>query len=320
MKSSTVRGVSLVDVVALVALILVGTALAAPTLSRLRNGCKLTLCQQNLDDIGTSCKIYANDNNERWPTPPFSESAYDDGGPGIDYLAGSRINDVPIEPGEVGFERTSETMSDTNRYAELGSTVVSTTRGLWLLVRNGDVYPEDFVCPMSRDVGLIEYDVEQYYDFASYRNISYGYQVPFGPRDTAPREGSGDRRMVFLADKSPYYLDTFTPTFHTRRGEPLVPESPQWRWRRYNSPNHWGGGQNVGYSDGSVDFATTPLAGVQGDNIYTLMTDAWDESPFNRFHGESPHYATIGINPFPGEGAFGPELWAYSSTDSLLYP
>jgi len=319
MKRRNSRGVVLVDVVACIVLVLVATAIGGPALSRLRSDCKLTQCQANLDRIGTSCKIYANDNNERWPAPPSSKSAYDPGGEGIDYLAGSRINDIPIEPGEVGYDRASETSSCDFPDCTGGSTVVSTTRALWILVRNGDFYPEDFVCPASRDTAMIEYDLAAYYDFAGYRNISYGSQVPFGPRDTVPREGA-DNRMVYIADKGPYYLDTFMPTFETLRGVPVVPESPLWRWRKYNSPNHWGSGQNVLYSDGSVDFATTPLAGVQGDNIYTLMTDAWDDSPFNRFHGESPHYATIGLNPFPGQGVFGPEVNAYSSTDSLIYP
>jgi len=147
------------------------------------------------------------------------------------------------------------------------------------------------------------------------------YQVPFGPRDSQPREGA-NRRGVFIADKGPYYLDTFEPTFHTLRDEPLIPQSRQWRWRRYNSPNHRGNGQNVFYADGSVEFAETPLAGVHGDNIYTLMTGAWSDSPFNRFHGESPHDATIGMNPFPGQGVYGvePSLSDYASTDSLIYP
>jgi hypothetical protein len=36
-----------------------------------------------------------------------------------------------------------------------------------------------------------------------------------------------------------------------------------------NSYNHEREGQNVGYRDGSVAWATTPSAGPDGDNIWT---------------------------------------------------
>jgi len=321
MKRLDSRGVALVDVVACAAFVLVAAGIAAPALSRLRVASKTTRCQENLKHFVTTSKIYANDNGELWPIPPSSQSAYAPDGNGIDYLADSRNYDMPVEPGDVGYDRETETTSDDAYFETIGSSSASTTRALWMLVRSGDMYPEDFICPSSRDVAIYEYDVDAYYDFATYRNVSYGYQVPFGPRGARPTEGA-DPRNVYIADKGPFYLDTFEPTFETLRGEPLTPASPRWRWRRYNSPNHWGTGQNVGYADGSVTFAQTPLAGVQGDNIYSLMTDAWDDAPFNWIHGESPHYATVGPNPFPGEGAFGlePSTYYYSSTDSLIYP
>ncbi len=318
MERHSYRAVALVDSVAGIVLVLLALAVVAPGAARLRNGCKMTRCAANLDAIGTSSKIYANDNNERWMVPPFSDSAYNPGNDGIDYLAGSWLNDIPIEPGEVGYDREFETTSDVSAEAD-GSDVVSTTRAYWMLVRSGDLRPDELVCPVSRDVVDDEYFPERYYDFFSYRNISYGYHVPYGPRDTQPREGANNR-MVFAADKGPYYFDRFVPTFHTRRGVPVTSDSPQWRWRPYNSPNHRGRGQNVLYADGRVDFVDTPAVGIHGDNIYTLMIDDWDDTGFQRIHGESPHYATIGLNPFPGQGAFGPEWNAYSSTDSLIYP
>jgi hypothetical protein len=72
--------------------------------------------------------------------------------------------------------------------------------------------------------------------------------------------------------------------------------------------------------DGSTFFFDTPLAGVNGDNIYTLMTDdGWDENGSNRIHGESPHYSSV-PNPYPGQNALGAGPDRYSSTDSLIYP
>ena len=58
--------------------------------------------------------------------------------------------------------------------------------------------------------------------------------------------------------------------------------------------------------------------GIHSDNIYTLMVDGWDETGFNRIHGESPHFATVAEFPYPGQDVFG--LGLFSSTDSLIYP
>jgi prepilin-type processing-associated H-X9-DG protein len=46
-----------------------------------------------------------------------------------------------------------------------------------------------------------------------------------------------------------------------------------------NSPNHDGLGQNVLYADGSVEFRTTPLAGVEDDHIYRTRLNSIFDSP-----------------------------------------
>lgn len=257
MERHKCHAVAMVDVIACVVLGLLVFSVAGPALARARDSSKLSRCSTNLEDIGMSCKIYANDNNENWPAPPSSVTAYDPGNDGIDYLAGAWVNDIPIEPGEVGYERESESTSfDLPDYTG-GSTAVSTTRGYWMLVRSGDLVAETFVCPSTRDTADPTVVPMSYYDFSSYHNISYGYQMPFGLRGTRPQEW-GDGGPAYAADKGPYYLDTFVPTFHTRRGVPVKWDSPQGRWRKYNSPNHRGRGQNVLYADGRVEFADTP--------------------------------------------------------------
>lgn len=298
-----------------VLVILVGPALGG----RVRSLSRRELCTANLKGLATSCKIYANENSEKWPMPAFNRLLVDHGG--IDYLNNrGTTTGAPTDPGEVGFDRLMESTSLTQQNPTGGSTAVSVTRSLWLLVRSGDARADQFICPSTRDVvdpGDVLFDYNTY-DFAAYNNISYGYQVPFGPRDTQPREGV-DNRQVLMADKGPYYTDRLEPTFTTRRGQLITVSDNPRHWRPYNSPNHGGQGQSVLRADGSSFFAPTPLAGVNGDNIYTLMTDGWDETGFNRIHGQSPHYASI-TNPYPGQHAMGPDSFSYSTTDSLIYP
>jgi len=294
-----------------------GVVTVVPVLARVRGLAKRDMCAENLKGIWQSAMIYANENQEKLPIAAFKKSLVNNGG--IDYLnnRGWTIG-MPVDPGEVGFDRQNESTSETQLDPLGGSTAVSVTRSFWLLVRSGDIRVESFVCPNTYDQPDPELIWENYYDFTSYHNVSYGFQVPFGPRGAQPSD-SMDYRQVLAADKGPYYLDRFNPDFMKPRGDAITLEdSPVW-WRPYNSPNHQGRGQNCLFADGAVSFQQTPAAGVHGDNIYTLMTDDWDETGFNRIHGESPHYASV-PNPYPGQNAFGVGPGLFAATDSLLYP
>jgi prepilin-type processing-associated H-X9-DG protein len=313
------RSLALVDLLAVAALSAVLLAIGAPTLSRARELSKRMTCSVNLAGIGASGSIYTAANKGNWMIPAFKRSLIDSGG--IDYLAGSQVHSIGAEePGEVGFERHRESKSETPTAPSAGSTALSVTRAYWMLVRSGDVSVKQFICPSAlNDTPDPTEIIELYYDFTQYWNISYGYLVPFGPRDTQPREGM-DNRQVLAADKGPFYTTRFWPSWNTPEGTPLTLESPPRDWQLYNSRNHggWTGeGQNALYADGHVSFLRTPLGGMDDDNIYTLMTDQWSTLPDNRIHGDSPHQAPD-MNPYPGQGSL--RGGAYSSTDSLIYP
>lgn len=304
------------DILVLVVLAILLATVAVPALDRARKISRIEHCAMNLKEINFQSAIYGNENNEQWPTPAFKRSLIDNGG--IDYLndRGSALGD-PTDPGEVGFDRATQSTTETVYAPDGGSPAVSVTRSFWMLARSGNVYLDVFICPGSRDIVDPSYpfQIEQTYDFATYRNISYGFQVPFGPRET--RAGRGYPFQVLAADKGPYYTSRLEPTFTTPLGQPIDLEDPPFRWRSYNSANHGNIGQNCLRGDGAVVFERTPTVGMDGDNIYTLMTDGWDETWQSWTHGESPHYASV-PNPYPGQNAFGPNR--YSSTDSLIYP
>ena len=319
MNCRSPRPAKLTDAVALLMIAFLAFAVVVPSLAQVRHLSKSDRCLAQLGSIGTATRIYANDNNEKWMLPGFSKSLVNNGG--IDYLAGAAVNapPTPPDPGEVGYERENESTAGSAVDPDAGSTAVSTTRAFWMLVRSGDLDPETFVCPVSQDKVDPSPVTEWYYDFAAYENISYGYRVPFGPRETRPQEGL-DNRVVVAADKGPYYFDTLLPDFEEPNGSPLTAESRPVHWRRFNSPNHHGKGQHALLLDTSVVSGNTPALGIHSDNIYTLMVDQWDETSFNRMHGESPYFATVAEFPYPGERAFGLGDDDFSATDSLIYP
>ena len=140
------------------------------------------------------------------------------------------------------IKRTQQSTRDTPLDPQ-GSTDISVTRCFWMLVRSGDVTVQQFTCPSSGDSEDETENVDFYYDFVAYANISYGYQVPFGPRDTQAREGM-DNRMVIAGDKGPFYAETTEPKWDDYGATPgglTVNDSPR-EWRNFNSANHGGRG------------------------------------------------------------------------------
>lgn len=262
-------------------------AILLPSLSRARELAKRAVCASNLRGLAMACVIYANDNTEDYPQHFFEPDGR---------LKTQRNHGIRW----VGMMGTTESLRISQETTKaISPKAGNPSRSLFMLIIGGQATPAQMVCLSSGD---IEDDLRNYgpdskdggvtaaqpgrnrFDFAGYDRLSYGYQLPFGPK--ALPNTRRDVRMALLADKGPYYAagGEGLAGSRTRRDALFGAPLPAWsdaaaaqrsssnENRPFNSANHNGEGQNICYFDGHADFSKRPIAGVNNDNIYTLAS------------------------------------------------
>ena len=149
----------------------------------------------------------------------------------------------------------------------------SNTRRAWLLVKQGYVAPERFICPgrqEGEDLNFDTLEVARYNDFPGRAYVHFSMRIGC-PQSTDA--GMTGRRVIF-ADMNPLTekLPTdFSTPLRLRMERELLTS---------NSRNHNQRGQNVLFCDGSVEFTRRRYTSVSEDDIYTLseMADGCEVS------------------------------------------
>ncbi|NLX12572.1 MAG: prepilin-type N-terminal cleavage/methylation domain-containing protein [Phycisphaerales bacterium] len=335
---------TLIELLVVVAIIALLISILLPSLARARELARRTVCAANVSGLGKGLYTYANENQEMFPIALHQKAT--ERGITLTTYVGVIGNDGPSRgdsrlPTDTNFNPNigDPTLSNTGALMTEPHTSLSTTRNLWMLVRNGSCSPGSFICPSSSDSKNTDDNPDLYWDFgrynqgtlephSGYQQCSYGYQMPHGTHGQPATMRASD--MPLVADKGPFSRmgdggETATTLFQTKlgalAGNGLTSTSSPDEWMTYNSPNHGGAengeGQVVLFADSSARFENTPLVGVGRDNIYTRWhladpgtgTDAlWN----NRIRGVAP------------AGLQGDNLNALAApmtnTDSLIYP
>ena len=149
----------------------------------------------------------------------------------------------------------------------------SNTRRAWLLVKQGYVSPERFICPGRQEGEDLNFDT---LEVARYNDFPGRAYVHFSMRIGCPQSTESDMtgRRVIFADMNPLTekLPTdFSAPLRLRMERELLTS---------NSRNHNQRGQNVLFCDGSVEFTRRRYTSISEDDIYTLseMADGCEVS------------------------------------------
>jgi hypothetical protein len=222
---------NLAEATAIAAGIFIIASIFVPVTREMRAQAYKTACQANLSKIALGLTRYADEHNGYLPS-------------------------VATKAGNPWWKVGSNTQENQ-----------SNTRHLWLLVKQGYVNPNVFVCPgysKGKIIRLGDSQIANLADFPDRRYITYSFKLICEPNKAIKPQ----MPIPIMADAN--------PIFETRLRNPSDQASMQFepiklseKLLTINSINHRGNGQNVMFSDGMAKFFTERIFN-QNDDIFTV--------------------------------------------------
>ncbi|HTV47013.1 MAG TPA: prepilin-type N-terminal cleavage/methylation domain-containing protein [Phycisphaerae bacterium] len=284
-KHKKVRGFTLIELLVVISIIALLIAILLPSLAKAKELANRTACSANIRSILQSMAIYAQSNQATFPCVPGPAST------------ASYANQAANPSGYVNTQLPGQVLGEwyaSANSAEFGSPLGS----LWVLVLQSAITPKTFICPSDPIANgpSIEYDnnstggtADVYAQFGvmtiggtpstSGQGESYSVAFPWvysatastSAPETASNIWYNDARadQPIVSDMAPL-SNAGTGTF--ARYTTVLNTANTYGPYIYNSGNHNGDGQNVGFADTHVEWDASPYVGEQGDNIFTYNT------------------------------------------------
>lgn len=272
----TTKGFTLVELLVVIGIIALLISILLPSLNKARETANRAKCLSNLKQIGTAIRVYETQNNGQYPRSIASIGTTIAPTWGSGAGASSSSADT--------FGRTGTTYTPGNSATSVPADN-DVTASFYLLIRTADLPSELFVCPSSNqerwDYGGAANKPENWSNWNNHvQNLSYSFQVMYANQTGvglgfAWNTSKMTSEFAITADKNP------GPATNSNAIITTSTNAANSAMRLANSPNHDNEGQNVLYGDGHADWAATPFAGVNRDNIWTSRVSAFANTPFS---------------------------------------
>ncbi len=278
------HGFTLVELLVVISIIALLISLLLPALARAKELANRAVCSANIGSIIQSMVIYAQSNRNEFPSVP---------GSGWGGYANSNWWPNSSPKGATAQEEIQAWYTPANLPASANCPLAC----LWLLVLNGQMSPASFICPSDPISNLpsSEYFPSTGASLSANGNFggprgpngtdwmvdgrgeSYSIADPWPNNSKWPNSGEGrwwtgnaGADVPIVSDMAP--MQDASAHGLTERLPATLLKGNTYGNYIYNSGNHNGDGQNVGFGDGHVAWESNPYCGEDGDNIFTYDT------------------------------------------------
>ena len=302
-------GFTLIELLVVISIIAILISILLPALAKARELANRAVCMANIRGIIQSMVTYAQPNNGVFPGSFTEISNPVTLGGGGNWYWNAPMGNNPTANYYTTPQQAVLNWFTNNTFVNGRP---SPSAGLWMLVLQGYTTPASFICPSDpfADSPSLEYvtppptagATDYYSNFGGAnaigaegatgvygQGLSYSIAFPW-PWENSPSGGVTcvqavpdwwttnftNSQVPLVSDMAPFDGNATdgsgVGTGVYQRVTTTLPTANTYGPYIYNSGNHAGDGQNVGFADDHVTWETSPYVGQNGDNIFTYTT------------------------------------------------